>query len=160
MNGGANHVGTVFAIVPGPMPVQFVTLPPCRVVDTRNPDGPFGGPAINGGTARSFPLEQSGNPCDIPSNAVAYSLNVTVVPQGALAYLTAWPTGQLQPVVSTLNSFDGTILANAAIVPAGSNGSASFYGRLDNSLTLLFCHVRLQRNLDTPKPALLSRCVP
>ena len=53
--------------------------------------------------------------------------NVTVVPQRTLAYLTAWPTGQPQPVVSTLNSFDGTILANAAIVPAGSNGAVSFY---------------------------------
>jgi len=67
------------------------------------------------------------SPCGAPARAAAYSLNVTVVPHGALGYLTAWPTGQAQPFVSTLNSFDGTILANAAIVPAGNAGSASFF---------------------------------
>ena len=121
--------GTVVQIVnPVPTAVQFVTLPPCRVVDTRNPDGTFGGPEIQGGTARSFPLAQSGNPCNIPSNAVAYSLNVTVVTNGHLGYLTIWPTGEGQPIVSTMNSPDGRTKANAAIVPAGlSSGSVSVY---------------------------------
>jgi hypothetical protein len=105
--------------------LQFYPLTPCRVLDTRNPIGTFGGPSIAGGSSRSFPIPSSS--CGVPANAAAYAFNVTVVPQGALAYLTAWPTGQAQPVVSTLNSFDGTILANAAIVPAGTNGSASFY---------------------------------
>jgi uncharacterized protein (TIGR03437 family) len=105
--------------------LQFYPLPPCRVLDTRNPTGTFGGPSITGGSSRSFPIPSSS--CGVPATAAAYAFNVTVVPQGALAYLTAWPTGQPQPVVSTLNSFDGTILANAAIVPAGMNGSASFY---------------------------------
>jgi len=44
-----------------------------------------------------------------------------------LGYLTIWPTGQVQPNVSTLNAPGGTIVANAAIVPAGSNGSVSVY---------------------------------
>jgi hypothetical protein len=47
---------------------------------------------------------------------------VTVVPPASLLYLTAWPQGQTQPVVSTLNSPTGAILANAAIVPAGAAG--------------------------------------
>jgi hypothetical protein len=59
--------------------------------------------------------------------AAAYSLNVTVVPDGALSYLTAWPTGSSQPLVSTLNSFDGTVVANAAIVPAGTSGAISLF---------------------------------
>lgn len=43
--------------------------------------------------------------CGIPATASAYSLNITVVPRaGTLGYLTVWPTGQPQPVVSTLNS--------------------------------------------------------
>jgi hypothetical protein len=37
-----------------------------------------------------------------------------------LGYLTRWLTGQTMPVVSTLNSPDGSIVANAAIVPAVS----------------------------------------
>jgi hypothetical protein len=105
--------------------LQFYTLAPCRVLDTRNAPGNFGAPAIAGGSSRSFAIPSS--PCGVPTGAAAYSLNVTVVPHGGLGYLTVWPTGQAQPVVSTLNSADGTILANAAIVPAGTNGAASFF---------------------------------
>jgi hypothetical protein len=49
------------------------------------------------------------------------------VPDSVLYYLTAWPTGVSQPLVSTLNSFDGTVVANAAIVPAGTSGAISIY---------------------------------
>ncbi len=104
---------------PVPTAVQFVPMPPCRVVDTRNSYGNFGGPAIQGNSSRAFPLSESDNPCGIPASAIAYSLNVTVVPMGPLAYLTIWPTGEGQPVVSNLNSLDGRVKANAAIVPAG-----------------------------------------
>jgi len=106
--------------------LQFVPVTPCRIADTRQPQGPFGGPFISGGTARSFAIPASG--CNVPS-AAAYSLNVTVVPfqGGRLGYLTIWPTGEPQPVVSTLNSPDGRIKANAAIVPAGDGGAVSVY---------------------------------
>lgn len=118
-----NACGLVFEIT---FPMQYVAaVTPCRVVDTRNADGPFGGPPIQGGTHRDFPIA-SGN-CHIPATAAAYSLNVTVVPDGPLAYLTVWPTGQPQPLASTLNS-DVRVKANAAIVPAGNNnGSVSVY---------------------------------
>ena len=92
------------------------------------PNGTFGGPPIPGNNSRSFPLTEGDNPCGIPSSAIAYSVNVTVVPQTTLGYLTIWPTGEGQPTVSTLNSLDGRIKANAAIVPAGTpNGSVSVY---------------------------------
>ena len=113
---------------PIPMAIQFVPVTPCRIVDTRGSDGTFGGPAISGNGSRNFPLSQSGNPCSIPSTAVAYSLNVTVVPITTLGYLTIWPTGEGQPLASTLNSPNGRIKANAAIVPAGTpSGSVSVY---------------------------------
>jgi uncharacterized repeat protein (TIGR02543 family) len=107
-------------------PTQLVTITPCRVVDTRNLDGEFGGPPITGNTYRSFPIPQN-TTCNIPSSAAAYSLNVTVVPHGPLGYLTIWPTGEIQPVVSTMNSVDGRVKANAAIVPAGASGAVSVY---------------------------------
>ncbi len=103
---------------------SFVPLTPCRVVDTRNAVGALGGPSITGGTSRDFAIPKG--PCGIPGTATAYSLNVTAVPRGPLGYLTIWPTGQSQPLASTLNS-DGRIKANAAIVPAGSNGAVSVY---------------------------------
>jgi hypothetical protein len=105
--------------------LQFVSVPPCRIADTRGPVGEFGGPTMDGNTERDFPIPQSA--CGIPGSAAAYSLNVTVVPAGSLNYLTIWPTGQQQPVASTLNSYDGRVKANAAIVPAGTNNAVSVY---------------------------------
>jgi hypothetical protein len=52
---------------------------------------------------------------------------MTVVPQGALSYLSTWPAGGTQPVVSTLNAFKGQVVANAAIVLAGAAGSVDVY---------------------------------
>ena len=98
---------------------------PCRISDTRNAVGPLGGPVMSGGLSRDFPVTSSA--CQLPAAAKAYSLNATVVPQGALAYLTLWPAGQAQPFVSTLNAFDGSIVSNAAIVPAAASGSVSAY---------------------------------
>jgi len=122
-NGGANQKGNVFRLglsVP-PTAGQFVPVTPCRVVDTRQTHDP-----ILGGTAQSFVVPQLGG-CNIPATAAAYSLNVTAAPQQHIDYLTIWPTGQPQPVVSTMNSPDGRTKANAAIVPAGTNGAVSVY---------------------------------
>ena len=104
--------------------LQFIPVTPCRVADTRNSTGPFGGPEMSAGSTREFDIPQSA--CGIPSTAVAYSLNVTVVPSGALGYLTVWPTGESQPTISTLNS-DGRVKGNAVIAPAGTNGGVDVY---------------------------------
>jgi YVTN family beta-propeller protein len=108
---------------------QFYSLPPCRLVDTRGADGELGGPHLKAQTPRSFPLLTSS--C-IPSglNPNAYSLNFTVIPNPSgqpLSYLTVWPTGEKQPVVSTLNNPTATVVANAAIVPAGTGGAIDVY---------------------------------
>jgi hypothetical protein len=105
--------------------LRFVPITPCRVADTRNPTGAFGGPILGAAVSRDFNIPASA--CGIPANAVAYSLNLTVVPLGALSYLSVWPAGQSQPLVSTLNSLDGRIKANAAIVPAGVNGAVTLF---------------------------------
>ena len=105
--------------------LAFYPLTPCRIVDTRNASGPLGGPTIAGGSSRAFPILSSN--CNIPSSAQAYSLNVTAVPHGSLNYLTIWPTGETQPYVSTLNAPTGTVVANAAIVPAGTSGEVSVF---------------------------------
>ncbi len=105
--------------------LSFHPVAPCRIADTRGGQGPFGGPEMEASAARSFPIPSSG--CGIPATAAAYSLNSTVVPDGMLQYLTAWPTGSTQPLVSTLNSWDGAVVANAAIVPAGDGGAISVF---------------------------------
>ena len=105
--------------------LRFVPVTPCRIADTRNGAGPFGGPVLSAAETRDFPVRSSA--CGIPASAQAYALNVTVVPTGPLGYLTIWPSGQVQPTVSTLNSLDGRIKANAAIVPAGPDGGVSVF---------------------------------
>ncbi len=118
-----------------PTGLYFVPMTPCRVADTRNtPNGPFSGPSLGGGTSRDFIIPSSA--CGIPPSAMAYSLNVTVVPQGSLGYLTVWPSGQARPLASTLNSLDGRIKANAAIVPAGTGGAVSVYATNATDLVL------------------------
>jgi hypothetical protein len=107
--------------------LEFFPLAPCRAADTPNATGSLGGPSLTGGGAggRAFPVQSSA--CGIPSTAKAYSLNITAVPHGSLGYLSTWPTGQAQPVVSTLYSLSGAVTANAAIVPAGSGGAVSIF---------------------------------
>ena len=48
-------------------------------------------------------------------------MNATVVPPVALSFLTLWGSGTM-PLASTLNSLDASIVANAVLVPAGTNG--------------------------------------
>jgi streptogramin lyase len=108
-----------------PTPLTFVPMTPCRIADTRYANGAFGSPSLVGGAARSFTIPSSS--CSIPTTAEAYSLNVTAVPHGELDYLTVWPSGAAQPLVSTLNSVDGRIKANAAIIPAGTGEAVSVY---------------------------------
>lgn len=125
LQGSGDVIAPNFVPGPGGTGLRFVTVTPCRIADTRNAIGPFGGPVLAGAQPREFNIPASA--CTIPNTARAYSLNVTVVPSGPLSYVTLFPTGQAQPFVSTLNSFDGRIKANAAIVPAGTNGSVSVF---------------------------------
>ena len=75
--------------------------------------------------AKTIPL---GGACGLPASAQAYALNFTVLPRTvSFSFLSAWPTGQTQPGVSTLNAFTGAVTANAAIVPAGAGGSIDVY---------------------------------
>ncbi len=113
--------------------LRFVSAIPCRIVDTRGTDGAFGGPIVSGGTTRNFQVPSS--TCNILSNAQAYSLNVTVVPTGVLGFLTLWPSGEPQPLASTLNS-DGRVKAAAAVVPAGISGGVSVYASQDSHVIL------------------------
>jgi hypothetical protein len=104
--------------------LDFYPAAPCRILDTRDTAGPFGGPFIGGNEARTFLAPQS--TCNVPAAAKAYALNATVVPSGPLGFLTLWGSGS-QPGVSTLNAGDGAMAANAALVPAGAGGAISAF---------------------------------
>jgi hypothetical protein len=49
-----------------------------------------------------------------------------VIPEEFLGYLTLWPQGTSQPVVSTLNAYNGEITSNMAIVPTTNTEISAF----------------------------------
>ena len=113
---------------PGPGGLSFFPLAPCRVLDTRNPPGtlPFSG-TLNVNVAASG--------CGAPMSAQSYVFNATAVPPSALGFLTMWPQGAIQPLVSTLNAVDGSVTSNMAIVPT-MNGSVSAFAANPTHLVL------------------------
>src|SRR5579863_247003 len=118
-------------------PLQFYLVPPCRIADTRASQpftGAFGPPSLPAYASRNFPLPSSG--CSIPSTALAYSLNFTAIPSGPLSFLSVWPAGDPYPGVSTLNSNDGSVIANAAIVSAGTSGGITVVAGNPTDLTI------------------------
>jgi hypothetical protein len=119
-----------------PSAMAYYPLQPCRALDTRNANVGLGGPYLSGNTSRDFPV-LSASSCGISSTAQAYSVNVTVVPRtSTMRWLTAWQSGQPQPVVATLNDRTGTVLSNGAIVPAGIDGQVSVYTTDDIDLVV------------------------
>ena len=113
---------------------RFFAVTPCRLLDTREATGEFGGPVLAASQARNYRLPLTN--CNLPATAAAYSLNATVVPTTTLGYLTLWPFGTVQPLVSTLNASDDAIVANAAIVPAGTSGAVASFVTNQTNLIL------------------------
>jgi hypothetical protein len=118
------------SIFTAPGPMTFIAVTPCRVMDTRTGQGftgAFGPPSLPASSNRVVPMPTS-TTCSIPSNAGAYSLNITVVPPGPLAFLSVWPAGAPYPGVSTLNDpVAGGVIANAAIIVAGTAGAIQMF---------------------------------
>ena len=80
-------------------------------------------------------MDVANSPCGVSGSAQAYVFNATVVPSPTLTYLTLWPDGETQPVVSTLNAVDGWITSNMAIVPT-TNGKVDAYASGTTHLVL------------------------
>jgi hypothetical protein len=134
--GTATSTAAVLTVLPPGAASRLITIAPCRLVDTRTANGTFGGPFMAGGSTRTFPIPSQGT-CNIPSTATAYVLNLAVVPRaGTLGFATMYPTGQSQPNVSTLNSPDGAVVANGAIIPAGTAGSINVFVTNDTDVVL------------------------
>lgn len=111
----------VMSTVPAPG-LQFFTIAPCRVLDTRTAAGPFGGPALAAGEIRAFPVV---NNCSIPSGARAVVANLTVTNAGADGSLLAYASGDPPPTTSALSFKAGATRANNGIIRLGADGSVA-----------------------------------
>ena len=89
--------------------VGFHAVTPCRIVDTRNATGPYGGPALSAGAARAFTIAGQ---CGVPADASAVALNVTITNPTSSGSLTVYPGTGAVPGTSTISFAAGKTRAN------------------------------------------------
>ena len=104
---------------------------PQRLVDTRNA---IGGPTgvITPSTPQSVPvrgvtLTVNGAAQQVPADASAVALNITMTQTQAAGYATVWPCGTTRPEASNVNFGPGGTVANGVIAPIGADGSVCVY---------------------------------
>jgi len=121
----ARNVTASFA-QPPPVATGFYVLTPCRLIDTRNANGPYGGPAINANAARNVAVA---GVCGIPAGSYSLSVNITAVGAASNGWLTLFPgpSGASMPFVSTISYSSGRTLANNAVVRVGDDGTINIY---------------------------------
>lgn len=101
------------------------TAPPSRLLDTRT-----AGTKV--GPSETIELAVVGEGA-APETATAVALNVTVTEPDALSYLTAFPTGEAQPLASNINFDPGETIPNSVIVKVGTDGKVSLYNNLGST---------------------------
>jgi hypothetical protein len=111
-------------VTPPSVGLNFHTLTPCRIADTRNATGPLGGPSLDAGAVRNFPV---GGVCAVPPSAKAVVVNVTVVNPTAGGHLTLYAAGSALPLASTINFRSGIVRANNAVLVVGTSGQVSVF---------------------------------
>jgi peptidoglycan hydrolase-like protein with peptidoglycan-binding domain len=109
----------------------FTGAIPSRLVDTRNgvggpagvvtPAGPRAVP-VRGVTVRVDGVERQ-----VPNDAAAVALNVTMVEAQAAGFATVWPCGTPMPDASNVNFGQGGTAANGVIAPIGGDGSVCIF---------------------------------
>jgi hypothetical protein len=104
--------------------VDFYTLSPCRVFDTRNAVGQTTGMPLTCGTSYSFTVADDGigSDCGVPTGAKAVSLNVTVTGAVANGNVRVFAAGGPAPTTSSLNYIPGVNRANNAVAPLNASG--------------------------------------
>jgi len=93
--------------------LNFYTVTPCRIVDTRS------GPPADAGNI--YGLQIAGL-CGIPSSAAAVAANVTVAGGTGAGFVTLWPANLAKPGTSTVSFGPGQVRATHSIVMLATDG--------------------------------------
>jgi hypothetical protein len=99
--------------------LSYYTVSPCRLVDTRNPNGPWGGPALAAGTQRIFNVTGS---CGIPTGAKAVSANVTVTGPATGGFLGFYPGNAIPMGTSNITFGTGQTRASSTMLDLSTDG--------------------------------------
>jgi hypothetical protein len=127
-NAGSTHViadvSGWYGASGGTQGSRYHPVTPSRLLDTRTGLGALVAKLVPGG---ALDLQVAGRG-GVPTTGVsAVAVNVAVTEPAAGGFLTAWPTGVLTPLASTLNFGTGQTVANLAVVKVGTDGKISFY---------------------------------
>jgi hypothetical protein len=121
----------------GGLATRYVPIAPIRVLDTRESNAlqPKKSLKLNPiDTAVSAAIVAKGID---PTKVEAVAINVTAIDTLGPGFLTAWPTGSVQPNVSSLNyQTAGSVVPNLAIVPLGTGGMISIYSLSGTDLSV------------------------
>jgi hypothetical protein len=104
--------------VPAPATLQTVT--PCRVVDTRDPSGVRGGPALPAAQMRAFPIAGT---CGVPLTASAVAVNVTAINATASGFLRVGESASASEGTRAVAFGAGSTRAGFAILGLERNAS-------------------------------------
>src|SRR4029077_6358234 len=99
---------------------RYSTLPPARILDTRNTHTPVG-------PNRSIDVQAAGQGGVPASGVSAVVVNLTATQPSAGSYLTAYPTGTTPPLASNLNFGPGQTIPNLVTVRLSGDGKFSVY---------------------------------
>ncbi len=103
----------------------FHPVTPARILDSRQPDNGFSGKVVYPGS-KSLQVTGRGGASNVPANATAVVMNVTVADATAESFLTVYPTGTPKPNASNLNFGAGQIIPNLVTVKLGTGGKVEF----------------------------------
>ena len=130
--GSVDLIGDVAGYFAAGAGASNATVTPCRVFDTGRQAGPTGCVgAVAVGKAQVGPAGilnvKVAGVGGVPANATAVVLNVTAVNATHGTFITAWPHGVAQPVVSNLNVHSASAIPNLTIVPIGADGTIDLF---------------------------------
>jgi glucose/arabinose dehydrogenase len=115
-----------------PTASQFFSLTPCRLFDTRNPNGPYGGPQLAAGATRSFTATGL---CGVPVGAKAIVTNLTIVFPTGVGELRVGASGAPVPDTSAISFSGGQTRANNGIIRLSAGGAFDVFCGLSSGGT-------------------------
>lgn len=116
--GNADSLPVPVALIPA-QPLDFYTLAPCRILDTRETSAP-----LSGGIASTY--DATLGTCGVPANARAIVVNVTAVNATAAGSMVLFPGNYPTPSTTSVNFSAGQARAEFAVVMLATTGTPSF----------------------------------
>jgi hypothetical protein len=127
-----------FTALPPP-PLNYFTVTPCRLDDTRaDPNPPLGGPALAAGSTRTLP---GAGQCGVPVGAKAIAVNLTVVSPTNAGSVSVGPAGTPIANISAINFSADQVRTNNAVIALAGNGNFDVFAGLSSGSTHLVIDV-------------------